>query len=346
MRLLNRTMLLVCGFAVLIATAAQGQKTEPPKQDPAPVPSIDSIKPLPLEPIPTNPPPHEGATLDLSYRIDAPDLIVVEVLEALPGRPITGEHLIQQDGTISLGFYGDVHVAGLTVTQAKAKITLHLRKILTDEALGLVVFNDSPTQPGAVEPRKNGLKQREEQVLPEDNERSARAPAQGQRGAAAARTKRQGPPVGRPSNVEGKGTNPPPERDAHAEDEAAEKFERQIVNVRPEESARVFVSVSAFNSKVYYVLGLVGSPGRLPVTGRETVLDALQYAGGLRGTDSPQVWLHRPARGDQPKRDYKLDIGAIYSGDKTANLQVFAGDRIVAYGKGESPPDSEKGKAK
>src|SRR4051812_46747581 len=48
------------------------------------------------------------------YVIEPPDIIVVEVLEALPGRPITGERLVKPDGKISLGFYGEVYVAGLT----------------------------------------------------------------------------------------------------------------------------------------------------------------------------------------------------------------------------------------
>src|SRR4051794_3792677 len=80
-----------------------------------------SIKPLPLTPIPDDPSPHEGAMLELPYVIEAPDLLLVEVLEALPGRPITGERLVRPDGSISLGFYGDVHVQGLTIRQAKEK---------------------------------------------------------------------------------------------------------------------------------------------------------------------------------------------------------------------------------
>jgi polysaccharide biosynthesis/export protein len=60
------------------------------------------------------------------------------MLEALPGRPISGERLVRPDGTISLGFYGDVHVAGLTLPEVKEKIILHMRKYLTDEVLGLI----------------------------------------------------------------------------------------------------------------------------------------------------------------------------------------------------------------
>jgi polysaccharide biosynthesis/export protein len=56
------------------------------------------------------------------------DLIIVEVLDALPGRPISGERPVRPDGTISLGFYGDVHVAGLTLPEIKEKIVLLMRR--------------------------------------------------------------------------------------------------------------------------------------------------------------------------------------------------------------------------
>ena len=101
------------------------------------LPDINSIKPLPEMAIP-DPPPHEGAMIDHSLTIQPPDLIQVEFLETLPGRPISGEQLVRPDGTITLGFYGDVHVRGLTLEQAKTKIILHMRMYLTDEALGLI----------------------------------------------------------------------------------------------------------------------------------------------------------------------------------------------------------------
>jgi protein involved in polysaccharide export with SLBB domain len=96
-----------------------------------------AIRPLPLTPIPDDPPPHEGAMIDLPYIIEPPDVLIVEVLEALPGRPISGERLVRPDGTIGLGFYGDIHVKGLTTQQAKIKIIEHLRRWLSDEDLGL-----------------------------------------------------------------------------------------------------------------------------------------------------------------------------------------------------------------
>jgi protein involved in polysaccharide export with SLBB domain len=85
------------------------------------------------------------------YVVEPPDLLIVEVLEALPGRPITGERLVRPDGTISLGFYGDVDVAGLTVIQVKEKVIDHLRNFLSDEQLGLL--QEDPDHPGLEPPK-------------------------------------------------------------------------------------------------------------------------------------------------------------------------------------------------
>ena len=88
------------------------------------------LKPHHLPAIPDDPPPHEGAMINYPLVIEPPDLLLIEVLEALPGRPISGERLVRYDGMVSLGFYGEVHVAGLTLTQAKVKILQHLRRYL------------------------------------------------------------------------------------------------------------------------------------------------------------------------------------------------------------------------
>ena len=72
-------------------------------------------------------------------KIHVGDTILVEVLEPLPGRPITGERLVRPDGTIGLGFYGDVPAAGLTRLGLKEKIVVHLKKYLSDQQLGLIV---------------------------------------------------------------------------------------------------------------------------------------------------------------------------------------------------------------
>src|SRR5262245_48266764 len=133
---------VVCAFSIGVAREQDKAPVEPPavKEDspkqkdspdtpPAKEPMITAaidkriaeydLAPHPLPPIPDDPPPHEGAMISLPYVVDPADMMIVEVLEALPGRPISGERLVRPDGTISLGFYGDVHVKGLTLDQVK-----------------------------------------------------------------------------------------------------------------------------------------------------------------------------------------------------------------------------------
>lgn len=87
--------------------------------------------------------------------VGPPDMLLVELLEALPGRPISGERLVRPDGSISLGFYGDVQVAGLTLPETKKKIIKQLQKFMTDEVLGLVEIDPETGEPRQA-PGKDG----------------------------------------------------------------------------------------------------------------------------------------------------------------------------------------------
>ncbi|HMB04677.1 MAG TPA: polysaccharide biosynthesis/export family protein [Isosphaeraceae bacterium] len=201
----------------------------------------------------TNLPRELQKTTMPEYVVEPPDLITVEVLEALPGRPISGERLVRPDGKISLGFYGEVYVAGLTTSEIKEKIVLHLRKYISDDVLGL-----------------------------------------------------------------------------WKEDEKT----HELIEVPPRDSDRVFVDVTSYNSKVYYVQGDVAAPGKMPITGNETVLDAINYAGGLIPTAAPQnIRLVRPAPpGACCEQVLPVNLAAIVSaGDTTTNYQLMPGDRLVVY---------------
>ncbi|WP_074307344.1 sigma-70 family RNA polymerase sigma factor [Singulisphaera sp. GP187] len=70
-------------------------------------------------------------------RVKPGDTLTIEVLQALPGRPITGDRVVRPDGTISLGFYGDLEVAGLNRYEIKTKLVNYLRNFLADDFLGL-----------------------------------------------------------------------------------------------------------------------------------------------------------------------------------------------------------------
>ncbi|MDR3622297.1 MAG: sigma-70 family RNA polymerase sigma factor [Paludisphaera borealis] len=195
------------------------------------------------------------ASAPKDYIVDPPDLLIVEVLEALPGRPISGERLVRPDGKITLGFYGEVYVAGLTLMEVKEKVVLQLKKHLTNEALGLVADDGK-------------------EVLARDTD-------------------------------------------------------------------RVFVDVSAYNSKNYYVQGAFAAPGKLPSTGRDTVLDAVNYAGGLMpAADHAKVFLYRKDANGGPPKKLHVDIDEVLFGaDNSTNFELQPGDRLVAMPKAEVDPN-------
>ncbi len=56
--------------------------------------------------------------------------VSASLAQARGAQQIRGEHLINPDGTVSLGLYGSVYVAGMTTTQAKAAIEAHLARFL------------------------------------------------------------------------------------------------------------------------------------------------------------------------------------------------------------------------
>jgi polysaccharide biosynthesis/export protein len=194
-----------------------------------------------------------------AHVIEPPDLVIVEVLEALPGRPISGERLVRPDGSIALGFYGDVQVGGLTLLEAKEKIIGHLQKYLTDEALGIVETDEATGEP----------------VID--------------------------PVTGRPKMLD------------------------------PKDSHTVFVDVTAYNSRNYYVQGDVLVPGRMPFTGNETVLDAIQLVGGLLpSADRSHVKLIRSYPKGSPVQVLPIDYDEVTMGtDASTNYTIMPNDRLV-----------------
>ena len=94
------------------------------------------------------------------------------------------------------------------------------------------------------------------------------------------------------------------------------------------------MDVTAYNSKNYYVLGDVLIPGKLPITGNETVLDALEYAGGLLPTAAPAEHPAGPAGppGACCEQILPVNLAAITNGgDPTTNYQLMPGDRIIVH---------------
>jgi len=103
-----------------------------------------------------------------------------------------------------------------------------------------------------------------------------------------------------------------------------------MVPVEPVDSSHAFIDVTAYNSKVYYVQGDVATPGKMPWTGGDTVLDAINHGAGLIATADPKnIRLFRPARAGKPAKVYPIDLDAIQHGEARLNYQLFPGDRVV-----------------
>jgi protein involved in polysaccharide export with SLBB domain len=85
--------------------------------------------------------PRELAKIVISdYIIEPPDILLVEAIPSLPDQPVQGEHLVRPDGTINLGTYGSVHVAGLTLDQARAVIKEQLSQYIKNVKLNVDIF--------------------------------------------------------------------------------------------------------------------------------------------------------------------------------------------------------------
>ena len=100
------------------------------------------------------------------------------------------------------------------------------------------------------------------------------------------------------------------------------------------DSPEVSVDVRQFNSKVFYVItegaGMGDNVRRVPITGNDTVLDALSAVNGLSQVSSAKMWIARPAPGGFGcEQILPVDYAAITKGGSTAtNYQIMPGDRV------------------
>ena len=94
------------------------------------------------------------------YAIGSPDILLIEVYTlpretlgpaaVLSPQPITGQHLVRPDGTVNLGVYGSVSVAGLTTDQAKEAVRRHVYEQLKS----LNATSGGKTTPAPDDPNK------------------------------------------------------------------------------------------------------------------------------------------------------------------------------------------------
>ena len=100
------------------------------------------------------------------------------------------------------------------------------------------------------------------------------------------------------------------------------------------ESLQLSVDVIGYNSEGYYVI-VAGPTGketvkRFPITGNETVLDAIALLQGLEAVSSKTMWIARPAPdGFGAQQVLPVDWEAIARGGETkTNYQLLPDDRL------------------
>jgi polysaccharide export outer membrane protein len=228
------------------------------------------------------------------YRIEAMDTIILNVTGTIPNEPISGAYIVDPNGKVNLGFsYGSVPVAGLTMDEAAAAIDRYLREVrkLAGPQVSIALGQSRPMQ-----------QIRGEHIVRQDGTIS----------------------LGLYGQVYVNGMTLT---------EVKQAIEEQLSQflVKPE----VSVDVASYNSKIYYIVTDGGGFGkqifRVPVTGNETVLDALGLINGTPAVAARNcAWIARPApAGLGGKQILPVDLVAITEdGSTTTNYQLLPGDRL------------------
>lgn len=225
------------------------------------------------------------------YRIETFDVLQIRVLGTLLDQPVDGFFLVEGEGIVTLGpAYGRVRVIGMTVEQAADAIKEKLGVILTNPEVSVQLARTAGTPPVTGE-----------YMIGPDGTINLR-----QYGSL---------------RVAGKTVT-----------EIRQDLNRLLGQFF--DSPQVSVEVRQYNSKVFYVItegaGLGDNVRRIPVTGNDTVLDAISAVDGLSQVSSAEMWVARPAPGGMGcEQIMPVDYNAIAHGGSTAtNYQLMPGDRV------------------
>lgn len=228
------------------------------------------------------------------YKTEPLDVLFVNLANPIPERPLSGPVTIEPDGTINLGpaYLGLVPVAGMTIPEIQAAITKHLvdKVKLKDPQLTVALAQGRSAQ------RISGP-----HLVRQDGTIS----------------------LGTYGSVRVSGLT-------LAEVRQAVETHLSAYLLNPE----ISVDVQGYNSKLFYVIQDGGGAGqtvtRLPVTGNETVLDAIAQLNGLSPVSSQdRIWVSRPAPAGGCHQILPVDWRSITEcGDTATNYQLMPGDRV------------------
>jgi polysaccharide biosynthesis/export protein len=225
------------------------------------------------------------------YRIDIYDVLQIRVLGTILDQPIDGFYLVEAEGIVSLGpGYGTVRVAGMTIEESTATITDKLKGVLTSPEVSVQLSRTAGTQPVTGQ-----------YAVAPDGTVNLRQYGM--------------------IHVSGKTLT-----------EIREDLTKHLGQYF--DSPEVSVDVLAFNSKSFYVItegaGMGDNIRRLPISGNDTVLDALSAVNGLSPLSSTHIWVARPAPGGFGcEQILPVDYEAISQGGSSeTNYQLMPGDRV------------------
>lgn len=266
------------------------------------------------EPVPSAiSPPSELAKVSLPrYRVAPPDILVIQAIRLFPkdpyyiqssdylqiivpnalfDQPIASTYQVDSSGRVNLGAaYDSVKVAGMTIDEAQDAVAEHLSRLIENPQVSISLLQASGVQQIAGE-----------HLIGPDGFIN----------------------LGIYGSVYVSGLTV---------EEARLAIETKLAEYL--DHPKVSVDVLIYNSKFFYIItegaGFGDNVVRIPITGNETVLDAIAQVGGLQQVSSKRLWISRPA----PKESgcdqiLPIDWQAITRGASTAtNYQLLPGDRI------------------
>ncbi len=266
-------------------------------------------------PVPVGPqffPPRELAKVILPpYVIEPPDLLMIDAIHIVPRQPyrlrpfdvlsiqvqgtpaeapISGYFTVGIDGRLVLGpLYGSLQVAGVNFSDVQALIKQHLRTVLQNPEVAVNLADTASKQ----------------QIAGQHLVGPDGAVTLGSYGGVVV----AGLTVARAKLV-------------------IEQYLSQFLD-----GPEVSLEIAGYNSKVYYIVtqgaGLGDGVYRFPITGNETVLDAISQINGLQTVSSKQIWVARPT--DVPGKAQQLPVSwaqITADANATSNYQLLPGDRV------------------
>lgn len=276
------------------------------------LPHNRGVHPLDCVPLPPSDVPRELSKVVLpTYTIEPPDILVIEAIHTvprspyllrtsdvvsiqvqgtLPDAPIAGAYPIQPGGSVDLGFmYGSVTIHKMTVQQAKEEIRAALATHLKDPVVSVSLVEMAGQQQIAGQ-----------HLVSMDGTVT----------------------LGAYGSVSVVGLT-------LAQAKAA--IEQHLSEFL--DSPEVAVDVFAYNSRVYYVVteggGLGDTVSKFPITGNETVLDAIANISGMTEVSSKSIWIARPSPGSEQLSILPVDWQHVTAlGAANTNYQILPGDRV------------------